>query len=157
MISVGKWSKVLHMTSSLFYYRALSLIGNSLQCNGCTQLIRPLVSLCESSSFNAIKMDTEGPVSATTKEVESVLAETTPKSIQSAPPKVGEPSPVAEPSTSSSLPPLVRLDLRDNAIDPHGVCNEGEQTFEPVLCMRAIKRYFIISLLNFFQTAASYC
>ena len=47
-----------------------------------------------------------------------------------------------EPSTSkpTALPTLSRLDLRDNCIDPHGSLGDEVQTFEPVICMRTVKR-----------------
>lgn len=47
-----------------------------------------------------------------------------------------------EQSKPLPLPPLARLDLRDNCIDSHSIStsNEGELTFEPVIAMRAVKR-----------------
>lgn len=115
-------------------------MGNGLQCNGCAEMIRPLVSLCESSSFNAIKLDTDvrkdaelaakddlGMLSKVGMSSASQDVELSIKEVESSP-------------RVSSLPPLARLDLRDNAIDPHGVCCEGEPRYEPVICMRAVKR-----------------
>ena len=133
---------------------SLSLIGNELQCSGCSELMKPLVALCESSSFNAIKLDGDEPAAKgvgpgvgaggpASKRADSVSGSTTAKrgstsGAVASTSKAGEPSTYRE---SLSLPPLARLDLRDNAIDPHGVSVEGEQTFEPVICMRAMKRY----------------
>ena len=38
-------------------------------------------------------------------------------------------------------PSLARLDIRDNAIDYFGICKEERvKTFEPIICMRAVKR-----------------
>ena len=43
------------------------------------------------------------------------------------------------------LPPLAKLDLKNNSIDAHGISvdepiGRAGQTFEPVICTRAIKR-----------------
>ena len=87
-------------------------------------MMRPLVSLCESGDHNSIKLD-------------SFLKVEGPK-------KQEEPKEVPD-SKEMLLPVLSKLDLRDNSIDSLGICNENTgdnlQTFEPVICMRAVKRY----------------
>lgn len=88
-----------------------------------------MVSICESSSFNAIKLDTD-----THKKDDDLTSKATALAFEAS---GGEPSSSSKPT----LPPLSRLDLRDNSIDPHGACGDEVQTFEPVICMRTVKRY----------------
>ncbi len=79
--------------------------------------MRPIVALCESTACDEMKdFLTSGSPDRELKKEESDKAVKLP------------------------LPLLAKLDLRDNAIDAHGVCGEGDMTFEPVICMRAVKR-----------------
>ncbi len=102
--------------SSLYHfyvYREVSLIGNTLTCYGCSELIKPLVVvICEAI---------ESLIPTPTEHSDKAEGET----------KI-EPAPLPPP------PALTKLFLQDNSIDVHSPCSKG--SFNSVLCTREIKK-----------------
>lgn len=126
--------------------RNISLIGNSLQCKGLIELIRPLVSLCQTAGSSTATGDAHAEETAISKvDTTPSHTPTTKKTAmeREVEIKAGE----AEEGQGSTtlpellMPTLARLDIRDNSIDSHGICVEEQVlTFEPIICMRAVKR-----------------
>lgn len=99
--------------------RELSLIGNQLECDGCNEFLRPLVSLIDSHIAATSTPLIQTPDHTITDEAETVQS---------------------HPQAPPPLPPLAKLFLQDNCIDVHGECTGMDGVFASVLCMRALKR-----------------
>lgn len=106
-------------------------MGNTLECDGCVELIRPLVALCDASS--ALSFSEQTPQHKTQGDLGvdgSKISEQTDQTDDGMKEdKAHVPSP----------PPLTKLFLQDNCIDIHGRC-VLDGSFETVVCARALKR-----------------
>ena len=102
-------------------------MGNTLQCDGCVELIRPLVALCDASS--ALSLSEPTPQHKAHSDVDGS--------------KKLEPNDQMDDKMEADkvhLPsPLAKLFLQDNCIDIHGRCVMSG-SFETVICARALKR-----------------
>jgi len=143
-----------------FFFFFFFLMGNRLQCHGAVDLVRPLISLCDAEytpEGNDQQQDNDQTVVSKMDDLsqEPLSRETQPPQPQNSPPQLRVPSADATDVGKSEgaleemgaakmgplTPVLARLDIRDNAIDYFGICKEEKvKIFEPILCMRAMKR-----------------
>ncbi len=134
-------------------------MGNRLQCQGIVDLVRPLVSLCEAEFTPGVtggkltddhilsRTETTSPSDSVTEKqqrrqhsTKSIDLATEDMERDTMADQYGE---MGVTRASPLIPSLARLDLRDNAIDYFGICKEERvKTFEPIIAMRAVKRYY---------------
>lgn len=115
----------------MYSYRELSLRGNSLECSGCVELVKPLVALCAPDSS---LVSDQRPTHTMHSDQSSASAEAV---------ELVDGATKKEADTNFQPFPLqlARLYLQDNCIDMYGK-SVMEGSFEPVVCARALKRYF---------------
>ena len=116
--------------------------------------MRPLTSLCD-AEYTPEKDDQQQDSDQTAvSKIEGISQdplskETKPHQPQSPQPRVPEPSATESEGVPDKMgvarmgpltPALVRLDIRDNAIDYFGI-GHPEKMLEPIYCMRVLQRY----------------